>query len=101
MNYIEVFRRKVFIEKEFLQQISKLSESARMPIGQHSKLPCVCLTDPITIKLNFLLGRKRKKKKKMLIFLLSDTELPNDTNLIFPAVLLSAFPNALFVIERL
>lgn len=73
-----------------------------MHIGQHLyKLPCVCLTDPITIKLRFLLGRKRKKKTQMLICLLSDSELPNDTNLIFPAVLLSAFSNALFVIERL
>lgn len=76
--------------------------SARMPIGQHLyKLPCVCLADPITIKLCFLLGRKGKKKKQTLILLLSDRDLPNDTNLIFPAVLLSAFSNALFVIERL
>lgn len=76
--------------------------SARMPVGQHLyKLPCVCLTDPITIKLCFLLGRKRKKKKQTLIPLLSDRDLPNDTNPIFPAVLLSAFSNALFVIERL
>lgn len=38
--------------------------SARMPIGKHLyKLPCVCLTDPIAIKLCFLLGRKRKKRK--------------------------------------
>lgn len=36
--------------------------SARMPIGQHLyKLLCVYLTDPITIKLCFLLGRKKKK----------------------------------------
>lgn len=76
--------------------------SARMPIEQHLyMLPCVCLTDPITIKLRFLLGRKRNKKKQTLIPLLSDRDLPNDTNLIFPAVLLSAFSNALFVIERL
>ena len=73
-----------------------------MPIGQHLyKLPCVCLTDPITIKLCFLLGGERKKEKQTLIPLLSDRDLPNDTNLIFPAVLLSAFSNALFVIERL
>lgn len=39
--------------------------SARLPIGQHLyKLPCVYLTDPITIKLCFLLGRKEKKKQK-------------------------------------
>lgn len=51
--------------------------SARMPIGKHLyKLPCVCLTDPITIKLCFLLGGKRKKKKQTLIPLLSDRDLP-------------------------
>lgn len=79
--------------------------SARMPIGQHLyKLLCVYLTDPITIKLCFLLGRKKKNpkmKRQMLIPLLSDRDLPNDTNLISPAVLLSAFSSALFVIERL
>lgn len=79
--------------------------SARMPIGQHLyKLQYVYLTDPITLKLCFLLGRKNKKNKKkrqLLIPLLSDRDLPNDTNLISPAVLLSAFSNALFVIERL
>lgn len=74
-----------------------------MPIGQHLyKLPCFYLSDPITLKLCFLLGKKKKKKKRQLLIpLLSDRNLPNDTNLISPAVLLSAFSSALFVTERL
>lgn len=40
-------------------------------------------------------------KWQLLIPLLSDRDLPNDTNLISPAVLLSAFSSALFVTERL
>lgn len=76
-----------------------------MPIGQHLyKLPCFYLSDPIALKLCFLLGKKKKKtkmKRQLLIPLLSDRDLPNDTNLISPAVLLSAFSSALFVTERL